>query len=81
MDDIDRAQNHEELHREIALKRQKQIILGDADRVVLHGHCINCGTEIEPARKEALPHARTCIDCAEAAERHRRLHANNGGAW
>lgn len=34
--------------------------------------CENCGEEIAPARREALPHAVTCIDCASARDWHAR---------
>ena len=36
-----------------------------------YGTCENCGEPIAPARLEARPEARLCIDCAAAAA-HRR---------
>jgi DnaK suppressor protein len=36
-----------------------------------YGTCANCGTEIEPARLEALPYATLCMDCKRREERHR----------
>jgi phage/conjugal plasmid C-4 type zinc finger TraR family protein len=33
-------------------------------------HCVECGEEIPPARRQALPGVRTCIGCQ--AERDRR---------
>jgi RNA polymerase-binding transcription factor DksA len=33
------------------------------------GRCEECGQPIAVARLRALPHARTCIACAQAAER------------
>ena len=37
-----------------------------------YGVCENCGKEIAPARLEARPEARLCIDCAAAAAAGRR---------
>ncbi len=37
-----------------------------------YGRCEACGAPIASARLEALPAARTCIDCAAAAGRRRR---------
>jgi DnaK suppressor protein len=37
-----------------------------------YGRCESCGAPIAPARLEALPAARTCIDCAAAADGRRR---------
>lgn len=34
--------------------------------------CETCGDPIEADRREALPSARTCIDCARQSERVRR---------
>lgn len=31
--------------------------------------CLDCGEEIEPARKKALPSARRCISCQSRKER------------
>lgn len=33
------------------------------------GSCVECGTEIEPARLAAYPYADECIDCAKFDER------------
>ena len=32
-------------------------------------HCIECGDEIAPARRKALPGARTCIACQTGRDR------------
>lgn len=32
------------------------------------GKCIKCGKDISPARLEAVPHARMCIECKSAEE-------------
>lgn len=34
-----------------------------------YGDCEECGEPINPARLEALPTARRCVDCQEALER------------
>lgn len=41
-----------------------------ADRTF--GQCIRCGSEIAPARLEALPWAAHCIDCQTAIDRGQR---------
>ena len=33
-----------------------------------YGNCVECGGPIDPARLEAVPHARLCIKCKEAEE-------------
>jgi len=33
-----------------------------------YGKCQECGKEISPARLEAVPHARLCIECKEKEE-------------
>ena len=33
-----------------------------------YGICVACGKKINPARLEAVPHARMCIDCKSAEE-------------
>lgn len=38
-----------------------------------YGTCNNCGAEIHPARLEALPWARLCLQCAERASNPSRL--------
>ena len=32
-------------------------------------HCVECGEEIPPARRQALPGVRTCIACQSARDR------------
>jgi DnaK suppressor protein len=34
-----------------------------------YGKCLSCGTEIAPARLEAIPWATRCIDCKRKEER------------
>jgi RNA polymerase-binding protein DksA len=40
-----------------------------------YGICSECGKPIDPARLEAVPHARMCIDCKEAEERRKHREA------
>ena len=61
-----------------ALVRQAQQRLDEVDAATRrlddgsYGRCETCGGSIAPARLEALPAARTCIDCATATGRRRR---------
>jgi phage/conjugal plasmid C-4 type zinc finger TraR family protein len=32
-------------------------------------HCAECGTEIPPARREAIPSVRLCLRCQDAADK------------
>ncbi len=32
-------------------------------------HCVECGDEIPPARRRAVPGARTCVPCQSARDR------------
>jgi phage/conjugal plasmid C-4 type zinc finger TraR family protein len=32
-------------------------------------HCADCGAEIAPARRQALPGARLCLDCQNTSDR------------
>ena len=34
-------------------------------------HCIECGEEIPPARRRAMPGARTCVACQSERDRQR----------
>jgi DnaK suppressor protein len=37
-----------------------------------YGICQSCGTDIDPARLDILPHATLCLKCQRAFERHNR---------
>jgi DnaK suppressor protein len=70
VDVFDRAQENDQLFRELALRehfagRSK----GQEERVM---DCIDCGDEIAPARLKALPNAVRCLDCQEIKERKER---------
>jgi len=64
-DIVDQAQEREEAQRDAALAsfRHKPIAAPSS------GVCLDCGDEIPPGRRQALPHARRCIDCQELRER------------
>lgn len=44
-------------------------------RVATYGRCVDCGTDIDPARLEAWPTAARCRECQEAWE---RTHTSGG---
>jgi DnaK suppressor protein len=54
----------------VQLKNDALLELADINRALEkldageYGLCEECGKEIHPARLEALPYARYCIDCA-----------------
>ena len=55
----------------LALVRSLRDTLSDVDAALVrmeegtYGRCERCGSEIAPARLEALPHARLCISCQQ----------------
>ena len=65
-----------------AMEREKAFLFASKSGRLLHhidealrrlrnnkyGKCIECGNLINPARLEAVPHARMCIKCKEAEE-------------
>ena len=71
MDVFDRAQENDQLFRELALRehfagRSK----GQEERV---SDCIDCGDPIDPRRLEAKPDVTRCKDCQEKEERKARI--------
>ena len=71
---MDRAQAHEQRLRDEALRRQllagrADRHLGDGDRRVPAGDCMDCLDQIETARLAALPSATRCIACQADWER------------
>lgn len=75
MTDIaDRAQQIEEFRRDLALRAQRSGA-AELSRPSAFLLCDECADPIEAERRAALPGARTCITCQEAAERRRRTHA------
>lgn len=64
-DKADIANDLMELNLEAALRNQRQATpvtaANDPD-------CEECGTEIPAARRAALPHCTTCVDCQQLLE-------------
>ena len=58
-----------ELERRLALEKQILERLADVEAALgkfdegSYGNCENCGNPIEPARLEALPQAKLCLNC------------------
>lgn len=69
MDEIDRANQHEQHLRQLALAdqraRSKEPAQWIEDGAVW---CIDCGTEINKERLNAKPNAARCIDCQSLHE-------------
>ena len=72
-DDADRAQKEIDRLQEDALARLRvRAIEGERAAALLRGvpsHCVDCGDEIDPARREAMPSAVRCLPCQSDAER------------
>jgi DnaK suppressor protein len=64
--------------RDLALRERAVQHLAQVDAALARldqgtfGKCIRCGSEIAPARLEALPWAAHCIDCQTALDRGER---------
>jgi RNA polymerase-binding transcription factor DksA len=73
VDDIDRAQELEQLQRGIALDAARaRITASFASRDAgVDETCIDCGNAIEPERMKALRSTSRCFECARALELHR----------
>lgn len=73
----DRAQAISERNDEFAMNEHETAQLGDIDaalkRIQLgtYGQCIDCGTVIPPARLNAYPTAKRCLDCQIQKEQRR----------
>jgi phage/conjugal plasmid C-4 type zinc finger TraR family protein len=68
MDDADLAQARIEREREQAVAAVQALSAGEGQ-----DDCITCADPIEEARRKAVPSARRCITCQEAAERRSRM--------
>ena len=72
-----RAQIRTERQTEFAINEHETAELGDIDAALeridagTYGHCTDCGMTIAPARLNAYPTAKRCIDCQTVAEQHR----------
>jgi DnaK suppressor protein len=73
----DRAQAISERDDEFAMNEHETAELGDIEATLermdagTYGQCTDCGVRIAPARLNAYPTAKRCIDCQTVAEHHR----------
>jgi DnaK suppressor protein len=73
----DRAQAISERDDEFAMNEHETAELGDIEAALeridtgSYGQCTACGVAIAPARLQAYPTAKRCIDCQTVAEQHR----------
>ena len=87
MDEVDVAQQNDELFRQSALKahyagRQNTVMTAKSGKagpssggmrdLPRHKNCCDCGEKIETARLKAMPNAVRCIGCQEKKERRDR---------
>ena len=69
------AQNEHEQYTLTLLgeAQRKQVVMIDAALARIaggeYGVCVDCGTDIDPKRLQALPFALLCTDCATRRER------------
>lgn len=72
-----RAQIQTERQTEFAINEHETAELGDIDaaleriQVGTYGICTDCGISIPPARLNAYPTAKRCVDCQSLSEHHR----------
>lgn len=72
-----RAQLQTERQTEFAMNEFETAELGDIEAALeriqagSYGQCTDCGVTIPPARLNAYPTAKRCIDCQALAEQHR----------
>ena len=73
----DRAQAISERNDEFAMNDHETAELGDIEAALeridagTYDQCTDCGVRIPPARLNAYPTAKRCIDCQTVAEQHR----------
>ena len=66
---IDQSSQESDLHVRLALKQTDFKLLRAIEEAILridqgtYGVCVDCENEIAPARLEAVPWTRVCIDC------------------
>ena len=71
-----RAQIRTERQTEFAINEHETAELGDLEAALerldagTYGQCSECGVTIPPARLNAYPTAKRCIDCQISAEQH-----------
>lgn len=71
-DEVDRANDLSEDLRTVSIKSIARLL----ERKNPSIECADCGNDIEPKRRAALPSATLCIGCKEAEERSARTHRN-----
>ena len=59
MDNADIAADLQAAEIEQALKTHEERV----KRGPGHSHCVECGAEIQPARRAAIPYAARCVGC------------------
>jgi len=69
-DDVDRANDLTEDTRTVEINTISRILA----KTNLSGECVECGEDIEPKRRLAMPSAVRCMVCQEASEMHVRLY-------
>jgi DnaK suppressor protein len=68
---IDQSSQESDLHVRLALQQTDAKLLRAIEEAILridqntYGICMDCEEEIKPARLEAVPWTRVCIDCKE----------------
>ncbi len=73
----DQAQAISERNDEFAMNEHETAELGDIEAAMermdtgTYGQCTDCGASIPPARLNAYPTAKRCIDCQTVAEQRR----------
>lgn len=64
MDQVDKAQNFDQMRREIILDRRVPRPQAPSTRT----HCVDCEERIPDARKAAIPETEHCTFCADQLE-------------
>lgn len=72
-DDFDRASARETEERDAIIASRKRFPLPAMSPPCETVHCTDCGDEIPAARLVAVPAARRCTFCEEAAERQGKM--------
>ena len=68
---IDQSSQESDVHVHLALKQTDTKLLRAIEEAIhrmdqgIYGICLDCEEEIKPARLEAVPWTRVCIDCKE----------------
>ena len=66
-DDVDRAQEAEQQHRDEAIRRARTA--ASFEHAMPLRECQDCGAQIEAARRRLLPYTGRCAACARAYEK------------